>query len=206
MDGDSPDLKVLRELCDRFEAGLILDEAHSIGVSGPEGAGLAGATGVRPDLIVAGLGKAVAGQGGVIASSRIMRTLLWNRSRSFVFSTAPSPVLCRLLLEAVRTTRRAEAQRARLAELARALRTSITARGLPVGGDPTSPIVPVILGSNERALRAMNSLRARGVLTQAIRPPTVPPGAARLRLTVHADWPEDAIPLIVEGLEEACAS
>jgi 8-amino-7-oxononanoate synthase len=206
MDGDSPDLQALRSVCDRFEAGLIVDEAHSLGVLGPTGGGLAEVTGVRPDLVVAGLGKAIGGQGGVIASSDVLRTLLWNRSRSFVFSTAVSPLLCRLLLVAVRSARSARAQRSRVAQLARELRAAMTGRGLAVRGAPSSPIVPVVVGSNDRAMRAMHALRARGVLAQAIRPPTVPPGEARLRLTVHADWPSDAIPLIIEGLEEACAS
>jgi 8-amino-7-oxononanoate synthase len=206
MDGDSPDLAALRALCDRFEAGLIVDEAHSLGVLGPAGAGLAAAQGIVPDALVAGLGKAVGAQGGVIASSQAMRTWLWNRARGFVFSTAPSPALTRLVLEQVRLARAASAARTTLAQRARELRAALKPLGLPVLGAIESPIVPIVLGSNERALDAMSVLRARGILAQAIRPPTVPKDAARLRLTVHADWPDDAVSRIITALELACVS
>jgi 8-amino-7-oxononanoate synthase len=206
MDGDSPDLASLRALCDRYEAGLLVDEAHSLGVFGPEGAGLAASLGVRPDVLVGGLGKAVGSQGGFAAGSGLLRTWLWNRARSFVFSTAPSPALCRLTLEQVRRTRAAEADRRRLGVLAAELRRALSERSIPIAAAGAGPIVPVLLGSNERALKAMSTLREHGILAQAIRPPTVAAGAARLRITVHADWPDDAVPRLVTALEAACGS
>lgn len=209
MDGDSPDLVELRKLCDRFEAGLIVDEAHSLGVVGPSGAGLAASLGLTPDALVAGLGKAVGSQGGVIACSHSLRTLLWNRARSFVFSTAPSPLLCRAALMQVRQAQAADDARARLEARSAELRSNLAAKGLPIPASAlrtNGPIVPVVLGSNERAMGAMDMLRSRGILVQAIRPPTVPAGAARLRLTVHADWSDDAVPRLVAGLEAVCGS
>ena len=206
MDGDCPDLPQLRALCDRYGAGLIVDEAHSLGVLGPNGAGRAAAQGVRPEVLVAGLGKAVGSQGGVLASSSALRTWLWNRARSFVFSTAPSPLLCRVTLAQVRDTRAANDARSRLEARSAELRKALAARGLPALAGAVGPIVPVVLGSNDRALAAMAELRRRGILAQAIRPPTVAVGAARLRLTVHADWPDDAVSRIVEAVEVACAS
>jgi 8-amino-7-oxononanoate synthase len=206
MDGDSPDLVALRALCDRFEAGLVLDEAHSLGVLGPTGAGLAAKENVRAEVVIAGLGKAVGSQGGIAACSQKMRTLLWNRARPFVFSTAPSPLLCRVTLAQVRAARAADGARTRLAQRAAELRASLLAGGLPALPGGEGPIVPVVLGSNERALRAVAELRGRGILAQAIRPPTVPVGGARLRLTVHADWPDDAVSRIVKALEAACGS
>jgi 8-amino-7-oxononanoate synthase len=206
MDGDSPDLVGLRSLCDRFGAGLVVDEAHSLGVFGPSGAGLSAQLRVRPEVTVAGLGKAVGSQGGALASSKSFRTWLWNRARSFVFSTAASPLVCRLTLEQVRRARSADAARARLAARSTELRAELQRRGLPGLAGAHGPIVPVLLGSNERALAAMAELRRRGILAQAIRPPTVPSGAARLRLTAHADWPDDAVRRIGEALEAACAS
>ncbi len=206
MDGDSPDLPALRELCDRYEAGLYVDEAHSLGVMGPDGAGLAAARGVRTEVLVGGLGKAVGAQGGFVAGSLALRAWLWNRARAFVFSTAPSPALSRLTLAQVRATRAAQAARARLAELSEQLRAELRRRGLPCGGAGHGPVVPLLLGSNERALSAMHVLRQHRILAQAIRPPTVPEGEARLRLTVHADWPEDAVPRIVQAVEVACGS
>lgn len=206
MDGDCPNLAELRAVCDRYGAGLVVDEAHSLGVLGPNGAGRAAAEAVRADVLVAGLGKAVGSQGGLLACSAELRKWLWNRARSFVFSTAPSPALCRLTFAQVREARVADAARQRLASRGRELRSALAERGLPALPGAEGPIVPVVLGSNDRALSAMQELRRRGVLVQAIRPPTVPLGAARLRLTVHADWPDNAVARIVEGLEVACAS
>jgi 8-amino-7-oxononanoate synthase len=206
MDGDCPDLHPVRALCDRYGANLLLDEAHSLGIFGPEGAGLAAAQGVRADVLVGGLGKAVGAQGGFIAGSTELRTWLWNRARSFVFSTAPSPLLSHVSLAQVQRARRADAARQRLGVLSRELRQALEARGVPLAIDGTGPIVPVLLGSNERALRAMAILRERAILAQAIRPPTVPVGAARLRLTVHSDWPDDAVSRLAEAVEAACAS
>ncbi len=206
MDGDSPDLPALRAICDRYGAGLMVDEAHSLGVVGPGGAGLAAALHVKADALVAGLGKAVGAQGGVVGGSDQLRTWLWNRARSFVFSTAPSPLLCRLTLGQVRAARCADAARARLRARSTELRSSLLARGLEPLPGALGPIIPVVLGSNERALTAMVVLRQHGILAQAIRPPTVPVGAARLRLTVHADWPDDAVPRITQALAVACES
>jgi 8-amino-7-oxononanoate synthase len=206
MDGDTPDLGAVRALCDRYGAALILDEAHSLGTLGPQGAGLASLLGVRPDVLVGGLGKAVGAQGGFIAGSSELRAWLWNRARSFVFSTAPSPLLSAVVLAQVRKVRQAEAARQRLGELSRQLREALRARGVVFASETTGPIVPILLGSNERAMRAMTTLRQRGILAQAIRPPTVPVGAARLRLTVHADWPDDAVKRIADAVEVACAS
>jgi 8-amino-7-oxononanoate synthase len=206
MDGDSPDLPVVRALCDRYGAGLILDEAHSLGTLGPQGAGLAAAVGIRPDVLVGGLGKAVGAQGGFLAGSKELRTWLWNRARSFVFSTGPSPLFCRLVLEQVRKARQAEAARGRLNRLSQELRRALSARGVPMVEAATGPILPVMLGSSERAMQAMSALRERAILAQAIRPPTVPEGEARLRLTVHADWPDDAVVRLADAVEVACAS
>jgi 8-amino-7-oxononanoate synthase len=205
MDGDSPNLSALRALCDRYDAGLYVDEAHSLGVLGPDGAGLAAQQLVTPDVLVAGLGKAVGSQGGFVAGSALLRSWLWNRARAFVFSTAPSPVLTQLLCGQVVEARAANAARSRLAARSSELRRVLQDQGLQVPTG-TGPIVPVLLGSSERALAAMAVLRQHRILAQAIRPPTVPAGEARLRLTVHADWPDDAVPRIARALELACAS
>ncbi len=206
MDGDQPDLRELRGLCDRYGAGLVVDEAHSLGVLGPEGGGAGRAAQVQPDVLVAGLGKAVGAQGGFVAGPLELRKLLWNRLRSFVFSTAPSPLLSRLARHQVRAAREAHAERRQLARHAEALRAALRQRGLPLMSSAAGPIVPLLLGSNERALEVMFSLRQAGILVQAIRPPTVPDGSARLRLTVHADWPDDAVERLANQLEQACAS
>jgi 8-amino-7-oxononanoate synthase len=192
MDGDGPDLARLRGLCDRHGAGLVVDEAHALGVLGPEGAGRCREAGVVPDAIVGTLGKAVGVQGAFVAGSALLRDLLWNRARTFVFSTAPSPRLAELALFHVQRARAADELRARLLERVQRLHAALRQRQLPLPEGLIGPIVPIVLGANDRALAAAAALADEGILAQAIRYPTVPEGSARLRLTVTAAWPSDA--------------
>jgi 8-amino-7-oxononanoate synthase len=206
MDGDGPDLAAMRDLCDQHDACLIVDEAHAIGVFGPAGSGRCAEAGVKPDILVGALGKAVGTHGGFVAGSRQLRTYLWNRARSFVFSTAPSPRLAELTRVHVQLTREAEPLRAMLASNAALLRRELRAAGLPLAPDSFGPIVSVILGENERVLAAAQRLRDVGILAQAIRPPTVPIGAGRLRLTVKATFSPEEIVRLARAVKEACAS
>jgi len=205
MDGDGPDLKTTRALCDEYDACLIVDEAHAIGVFGPGGAGRCAEAGMKPDILVGALGKAVGTHGGFVAGSTQLRTFLWNRARSFVFSTAPSPRLADLSRIHVQLVREAEALREALAINAAALRAELTAAQLPLASDSFGPIVSVILKDNERVLAAAERLRRLGVLAQAIRPPTVPVGGARLRLTVKAPFTQAEIVRLAAAVREACA-
>ena len=198
MDGDGPDLAALRALCDRYDAALLVDEAHALGVFGPEGAGRCAALGVVPDALVGMFGKAVGSQGAFVAGSAALRSLLWNDARSFVFSTATSPRLAEATLLHVQRVRSADADRATLLDRVRALRAALTAERIAVGPGLGGPIVPILVGDNERAAAVVTELERNGVLAQAIRPPTVPAGTARIRLTVTARWPADA-PLRVAG-------
>jgi 8-amino-7-oxononanoate synthase len=185
MDGDVPDLAGLRAVADRHDAALLVDEAHALGVLGPGGAGACAAAGVRADAVVGTFGKAVGGQGAFVAGSRALTDWLWNRARSLVFSTGLSPLMAAIDLEGVRRARSDDPARARLASLSARLREALRAFGyeVPTG---TGPILPVVLGGEERALAASAALLARGIDVTAIRPPTVPAGASRLRVTVHA--------------------
>jgi 8-amino-7-oxononanoate synthase len=186
MDGDSPDLPALRAVCDRHDAALIVDEAHALGVFGPEGAGLCAASGARPDVLVGAAGKALGLQGAFVAGSRRLRLWLWNRARSFVFSTGVSPMLAVALGERVRRIRRDDAGRARLAAAAGRLREGLAALDVPGLRGGQGPILPWIAGTPDEALRLSRRLREHGVLVQAIRPPTVPAGTSRLRITATA--------------------
>jgi 8-amino-7-oxononanoate synthase len=185
MDADGPDLPALRALCDSYGAGLYVDEAHALGVYGAHGAGRCAAEGVRPDVLVGTLGKAVGVQGAFIACSETLRTWLWNKSRSFVYSTAPSPAMAATTLEHVSRARTADLAREALLAGAAELRSRLAAHGVAVLGD--GPILPIVLGSEEQTLSAAERLlREHSILVQAIRPPTVPDGSARLRVTVSA--------------------
>jgi 8-amino-7-oxononanoate synthase len=185
MDGDAPDLARLRAACDRHDASLIVDEAHAVGVFGPRGTGLCAAAGVVPDVLVGTLGKALGLQGAFVAGSRALRSWLWNRARSFVFSTGVSPAVAELVRARVERVAGDDARRVHLFEAVRELRDAVSEAG-GVVPDLAGPIVPWILGGPDAAVRAAMALRDRGLLVQPIRPPTVPMGTARLRLTASA--------------------
>lgn len=201
MDGDGPDLRALRELCDAERAGLYVDEAHALGVLGPGGAGLCAQAGIRPDVLVGTLGKAVGVQGAFVAGSRLLRSWLWNRARSFVFSTGMSPVLAQLITAHIARARSADAERTHIAEAAGALRATLLEQGVRIPPQSHGHIIPILVGDNRTALELAQQLREAGVLVQAIRPPTVPEGSARLRVTVAAHMtPSDVRYLAVQLL------
>jgi 8-amino-7-oxononanoate synthase len=185
MDADSPDLPALREVCDRHGAALVVDEAHALGVLGPDGRGLCVAAGVVPDVLVGTFGKAFGAAGAFVAGSRSLVLWCWNRARSFVFSTGLSPQLAAGALRGLVTAAAEPERRGRVLAAARTLREGLRRAGLPVLGD--GPIVPWVIGDAQTALELSIGLRQQGLDVRAVRPPTVPPGTARLRLTVTAD-------------------
>jgi len=187
MDGDAADLTGLVELARRWGALLVLDEAHA--VLGPELPPVAGDIGVEV-LRVGTLSKTLGSLGGFVAGPSRFIELLVNRARPYIFTTAPSPADAAAALAALGIVRSAEGQalRARLSELVARVSESIGAGGSQ-GGHP-SPIVPVIIGDESRAVAASDHLLAHGLWVPAIRPPTVPKGTSRLRVTlssIHTD-------------------
>jgi 8-amino-7-oxononanoate synthase len=190
MDGDIADLEALRRISSEADAALMVDEAHAIGVWGAEGRGLAAAANIRPDMLVGTAGKALGSFGAFVASSRAIAALLWTRARSLVFSTGLPPgtsAATRIAIEIVRGTEGA-ALRRRLAEHAMRLRAAV--RGL--GGAKESAIAPLIVGDDARVMSISAALLERVSPTgdryfvQGIRPPTVPEGTARLRVSLSA--------------------
>lgn len=206
MDGDVPDLRALRALCNDHGAYLYVDEAHALGVWGPEGAGLLAEAGVHADVVMAAFGKAVGSHGAAIASSDDVRTWLWNRARSFVFSTAPSPRQTQSLLNQLARARAAEQARARLAQLGERLRGVLGGGGAQLVRGSRGPIVSVLVGTPKRALELSALLGRRGILVQAIRPPTVPAGQCRLRLTLSAGLSDEEIDRLAHALLEELGS
>lgn len=186
MDGTLAPLRSLREVCDRHGAALVVDEAHAIGVWGPEGRGACAAEHVRPDVLVGTLGKSFGAAGAFVAGSSSLTRWLWNRARSFVFSTALGPSSVRAALEALPEVRDGARTRSLLAN-------AVLIRGEL--GNPTGvgPIVPLLLGEAGRTVEVSRRLLDRGLFVQAIRPPTVPRETSRLRLTVQADHDPDAL-------------
>ena len=184
MDADSPDLAALRNLCDAHDAALLVDEAHALGVLGPDGAGLCAEAGVSADVLVGTFGKAFGAGGAFVSGCPALITWLWNRARSFVFSTGLSPVVAAAALRGLDRARSEPARRLRVRAAAAALRDGLGRLGIQPWG--AGHIVPWVLGLTARALHVATALTDRGLQVRAIRPPSVPDGAARIRLTVTA--------------------
>ena len=204
MEGDRAPLADLAEVCRTTGALLIVDEAHAVGVVGPEGAGAVAASGCE-DVTVARinpLGKALGGHGGLVTGSAALVTLLLHASRAFVFSTAPPPAVAAGVLRALQISRAEPWRRERAVRLSDLVRSRLVALGQQVGASDGA-FVPWILGSPERALSAARLLRDRGFLVHAVRPPTVPEGSSRLRLSFHADLSDAEHARLLEALEEA---
>jgi 8-amino-7-oxononanoate synthase len=201
MDGDIADVAAIAVLCRRHDAAFVLDEAHAVGVIGPEGRGVAAAHGVTPDVVVGTFGKALGSFGAFAATSRPVADLLWNRARSLVFSTGlpPSiPAASRAAVELVRGIEGDE-RRAVLAASARRLRELVQ----HAGGSAASPIVPLIIGDDRAAMACTEELLGAGLFVQGIRPPTVPPGTARLRVGLTAAHTTEHIEILAQYLNDA---
>lgn len=198
MDGDAVDLE--RMLVDLGEGDvLLIDEAHALGVTGPRGAGRARAL-ADPRVVVMGtLSKSFGAQGGFIAGPAVLIDLLVNQARPFIFDTAMPPAVALASRVALTLVRRADAAREHLHENVARLRAGLRSLGF-AAIDDLSPVVPVVLGSEERAVEIARGLESMNIYAPAIRPPTVPPGSSRLRLSVRADHQREHIDLLVQGL------
>jgi len=205
MDGDRADVRALRELCDQEGLGLYVDEAHALGVLGPAGAGVLAEAGVRADVVVGTLGKALGLAGAFVAGSSSLRAYLWNHARSLVYSTGLPPMIAAAVIAAVRLAAE-PALRSKLTANVQRFRQALAARGIAVGGDPDVPIVPLLLGGAERANATTARLLELGFFVQAIRPPTVPRETARLRITLGAAHEPPSIDALAAALAEVTAT
>jgi 8-amino-7-oxononanoate synthase len=207
MEGDRAPLAEIAALAAQYGAALIVDEAHATGVLGPEGRGLVTEAGLR-DAVFASVhtcGKALASAGAFVAGSDILKRFLVNRARTFIFSTALPPYMAHQIRTALKLAQQADDRRKRLLSLADALRGRLKELGLDTGRSD-SQIVPVMLGSNDSALRAAEALQRAGFAIRAIRPPTVAPGTARLRISLNAGLSETDCDRIAQSLEVATGS
>jgi 8-amino-7-oxononanoate synthase len=201
MDGDRAPLQEIAALAARYEAELIVDEAHATGVSGPDGRGCvaeAGLTG-RVFATVHTCGKALAAAGAFFCGSEPLRRYLINRARTFIFNTALPPYFAGQVAAAMQLAAAAETERAHLNALGIFLRNTLLGNGFDIAGSD-SHIVPIVLGSNDAALAFASLLQSRGYGIRAIRPPTVPPGTARLRVSLTARLTQAILSDFVEAL------
>jgi 8-amino-7-oxononanoate synthase len=188
MDGDSAPLEAVVATARRFDAWTYLDDAHAVGVVGEHGRGSAEAAGVHGeiDVTVGTLGKAFGAAGAFVYGSAVLCRFLINRARSFVFSTAMLPAQAAAAREALRVARDEPDRRDRVWSNARLLRALLRAERILAVGAESTHIVPVVIGDAERTMRIGVALAGRGYLVGAVRPPTVPEGTSRLRITVGA--------------------
>lgn len=208
MDGTVAPLADLCTIAERYDAAVIVDEAHGTGVLGRNGRGACEHCGVEQQVAVriGTLSKAVGSLGGFVAGPRPLIEVLWNHARPQMFSTALPPALCAAAVEAVRLIAERPHERERLARLSDQLRHRLRDAGLDVPGDPGVPIVPVLIGDPERAVEVGQELDRRGFAVGVIRPPTVPRGTARLRISLSAVHADDDVESLTSSLIEVCGA
>lgn len=196
MDGDFAPLRDLHQLCKTYNAILIVDEAHATAVFGKQGKGLTFNLHDEAMITLHTCGKGLGVAGALVCASHTIIETLINKARSFIYSTAPMPLQAVLVRKALELCADADDRRARLFELC-----DMARRLLPAPPSP-SPIIPYILGHEEQTCRIATSLQAKGFDIRAIRPPSVPVGTSRLRITVNALLRDEHIASLAAALDE----
>ncbi|HEU0230975.1 MAG TPA: 8-amino-7-oxononanoate synthase [Burkholderiaceae bacterium] len=207
MDGDIAPLPELAALCERYDAWLLVDDAHGFGVLGPHGRGSLAHFGLRsPRVLYMGtLGKAAGVAGAFVAGDATLIEWLMQRARTYVFTTASPPLLASALLAALALLRADDSRQRHLRGLVSQLRDGLS--DLPWRLLPSeSAIQALVVGENELALDLMGALRERGIWVPAIRPPTVPKNTARLRISLSAAHTNEQVASLVDALKSVAAS
>ncbi|MEQ1651412.1 MAG: 8-amino-7-oxononanoate synthase [Hyphomicrobium sp.] len=202
MDGDRAPLDELIAIADANDAVLVIDEAHATGVFGDGGRGLGARLEGRENVVsLHTCGKALGAMGALVLAPRTMRDFLVNRARAFIYATAPSPLVAASVRAALQIIAREPERREQLLE-----RIAIAGRALKAATQHVasgSQIQPIIVGSDARAVALADELKARGFDIRAIRPPTVPEGTARLRLSITLNTREQDLAELIEALAES---
>ena len=203
MDGDEAPLAGIVDLAERHGAMVMVDEAHATGLYGASGAGVVAKLGLSDRVLIqmGTLGKALGGFGAYVAGSRALRELLINRCRSFIFTTALPPAVMAMALAAIDLVKREPQRRETLWRNCRNLTEGLRALGFQLGVS-SSPILPLIIGDAGKCMKFSELLLERGVFAQGIRPPTVPPGTSRLRITLMATHRREHLDRALRVFEE----
>jgi 8-amino-7-oxononanoate synthase len=207
MDGDVAPLGEIVELKNRYDALLMVDEAHATGVFGPAGRGVAEMLGVEEhvDASVGTLSKAIGGLGGFVAGRRELIDTIVNTARAYIYTTALPPVMCAAAREALRIIQTQPQRRTRLLEMAEDLRRRLHTVGFDTG-ESSSQIIPILIGSAGEAMRLSRKLLEAGYLVPAIRPPTVPRGGSRLRVSLCSSHNQGDLERFVGALTVAATT
>jgi 8-amino-7-oxononanoate synthase len=199
MDGDFAPLAEFVAIADRYDAFLVVDEAHATGVYGEQGRGLTAPYEGRENLIVIHTcGKALGASGAIVTLARALRDFMVNRCRPFIFATAPSPLTAVAVHEALSILQEEPERQQRLASLVAFTHRELALRGRQ--SPSRSQIVPYIVGDNARAMSLAAALQARGFDIRGVRPPTVPAGTARLRISLTLNVGEDDVRAMLDAL------
>jgi 8-amino-7-oxononanoate synthase len=203
MNGDLAPLGEMATLAEKFGAAMIVDEAHATGVHGRGGSGLAADARILPHVLatIHTCGKALASVGAFVCGPAVVKDYLINHARTFIFSTALPPYFANQIGAALKLATGMDAERQRLLGRAKELNEAFRRAGFNTDGS-ASQIVPVVLGSNPDTLQAAEHLQRKGFAVRAIRPPTVPEGKARLRLSLTARIEEEQFDRLVKSLVE----
>ncbi|MEO1969643.1 MAG: 8-amino-7-oxononanoate synthase, partial [Sphingomonadaceae bacterium] len=200
MDGDFAPVADFAALAKREGAVMLIDEAHATGVFGPSGRGLAADLhGQENAITLVTCGKALGCEGALVLCPAVVKDFLINRGRNFIFSTAPSPLMATVVREALTLVAAADDRRGRIQALIAAARSALSTLGL--GASP-SQIQPILIGDDARTMEIATKLQDRGFDIRGIRPPTVPAGTARLRMSITLNIDEAAIADLVQALGE----
>ena len=203
MDGDEAPLREIVELAEKYDAMVMVDEAHGTGVFGANGAGIVAKLGLAPRVLIqmGTLGKALGGFGAYVAGSRELCDLLINRCRSFIFTTSLPPAVMAMALAAIDLVQNEPQRRATLRHNCEKLKRGLIQLGFELG-ESESPILPLIVGDAARCMALSAAVLERGVFAQGIRPPTVPVGTSRLRITVMSTHSDEQIDTALNVFEE----
>lgn len=208
MDGDIAPLAELARLADEHDALLLVDEAHGTGVIGEQGRGACEACGVELERIVrvGTLSKAVGAVGGFVTGTQELAEYLWNRARTHVFSTSLPAAVCAAACEAFDIIQQEPYRRDLLQEYTRRLSARLEEVGIHASPNQATPILPIIIGEPERTIEIARSLEQEGLFVGAIRPPTVPVGTSRLRVSLSAAHTTTSIDRLVNAIQKVIAS
>jgi 8-amino-7-oxononanoate synthase len=203
MDGDLAPLPELLALCDRYDAWLLVDDAHGVGVLGEQGRGALSHFKLHSPRIIymATLGKAAGVSGAFVAAEQIVVDTLVQHARSYIYTTASPPALACASLAALQLMEKEDWRRAQLQHLIAQLRSGLAGLKWRLL-ESSTPIQPLLIGANEQALAISTGLRARGIWVPAIRPPTVPRGTARLRISLSAAHSAADVAQLIDAVHE----
>ncbi len=204
MDGDEAPLAAYAEICAAAGAHLIVDEAHAVGVYGARGTGLIEEHGIADGVFLSinTAGKALGVSGAFVAGPAWAIDYLIQRARPFIFSTAPPPAIAAAVEASLDVIEAEPQRRARLRATAQALRARLLTAGVPAGAG-ASQIVPIFIGDNDAAVAVAEAMQADGFDVRAVRPPSVPPGTARLRICINVNLTGEMIDRFVPALVSA---